>query len=84
MDATGLPAPSRLILSSLGPAKECDMAVVSVRNRTRADLEEVARRVAIYTRQVEEFGHVMWLPNVMAPKVRMLESEQEQTGETDD
>ena len=60
------------------------MPVVSVRNRTSADLREVQRRVAIYARQIEEFGHVMWLPNVMAPKVRMPASEQEQTEETDD
>lgn len=46
------------------------MATISVRDRTFNDKIEVARRLAIYTRQVEEIGHIEWLPNVMEPKFR--------------
>ena len=37
------------------------------RYRSEADRREIARRVAIYTSQVEQKGRIRWLPNVMKP-----------------
>ena len=52
--------------------------VVMPRDRTLQDEIEVARRVETYIRQVEEFGHIMWLPNVMKPLPRGSSSETSQ------
>ena len=51
---------------------------VMPRDRTLADEIEVARRVNTYTRQVSEFGHIMWLPNVMKPVSRGSSNEARQ------
>lgn len=53
------------------------MAVITVRQRTPQDWAEVAKRVEVYCRHVEQFGHVMWLPNVMRPKEGKREPSQE-------
>lgn len=41
-----------------------------VRNRSEEDRREIARRLAIYIRQVERTGRIRWLPNVMKPLPR--------------
>ena len=78
MDATGLPVPGRLLFVD----KEDPMAVVTVKARTLEDRKEVFRRVLVYRTQVERYGHVQWLPNMMDPKVR-TEPREELTEEDD-
>ena len=58
------------------------MAVVTVKARTLEDRKEVFRRVLVYRMQVERYGHVQWLPNMMDPKVR-TEPREELTEEDD-
>ena len=40
------------------------------RNRSEEDRREIARRVAIYIRQVEQTGRIRWQPNIMKPPAR--------------
>jgi hypothetical protein len=58
-------------------AKEGCM-IITPRDRTLGDKIEVARRIETYARQVDEFGHIMWLPNVTKPSPRGTSSETSQ------
>ncbi len=74
------PWPGRLPLV----AEEGLMAVVTIKSRTPTDRKEVLRRVLVYRMQVERYGHIQWLPNLMDPKVRTQTREEPQAEEQDD
>ena len=42
----------------------------SARYRSDEDRVEIARRLAIYIRQVEVTGRIRWQPNIMKPPAR--------------
>lgn len=49
------------------------------RDRSEDDRREIARRVAIYIRQVEMTGRIRWQPNVMKPLAREGKNEPTKT-----
>jgi hypothetical protein len=54
--------------------------IVLPEDRTPEDEFEISRRVRIYTRQVEEFGHVTFLPNLkrLVPRGTSYEANEEE------
>lgn len=41
--------------------------VVMPRDRSPDDWRVVNSRVEVYRQQVEQYGHIMWLPNIVDP-----------------